>query len=407
MASYINGVKMVDAKFVAFGGKVWFPASQGGTSCDYECSVNGGVCSDAYFTNPSSSATVKENFDVLMMPKCNASCKDSGPILAEVIPYRALGPFLEFYWDFRNAQEDTIVDHIGGITAQIDSSTLRTTTGLVFGSKSTVLLFGNTVLGGAMTFEIITKLSAFHNHDRLFIFGGFLPGYADDIFLKTQQEGQLVFWVNDETGKGRTVGSRNPVTNEPFHMMLGIRYHITATVSATSMVIYVNGVKHGSDTSNPSPKIVPRVVQRKSSSLGGGSDSEISSFKIYFGAMTDTQVNAAYEAAFPFLEFFWNFTGTMGGNSYTDSVKGIVATMRSGNGGALPQRTTTGVVMVGTGATSSTANKGGFLELALGTQVTGGPMTVELVIKWSAFNWWSRLFDCGNGESSDNIVVAN
>ena len=43
----------------------------------------------------------------------------------------------------------------------------------------------------------------------------------------------------------------------------------------------------------------------------------------------------------------------------------------------------------------------------LDAKVMGGPMTIVGVIKWNAFQTSSRLFDCGNGPDSDNIIIRN
>ena len=50
--------------------------------------------------------------------------------------------------------------------------------------------------------------------------------------------------------------------------------------------------------------------------------------------------------------------------------------------------------------------KGGYVELDLGTMKLGGPMTIVIVGKMNALNVYSRLFDCGNGKRSDNILVS-
>jgi hypothetical protein len=66
--------------------------------------------------------------------------------------------------------------------------------------------------------------------------------------------------------------------------------------------------------------------------------------------------------------------------TFVDKISGITATIESDNSGDMPHRSATGVVMVGT------SDKGGFLELALGSEILGGPMTIEGVLKWNAFN---------------------
>jgi hypothetical protein len=93
------------------------------------------------------------------------------------------------------------------------------------------------------------------------------------------------------------------------------------------------------------------------------------------------------------LSYFWDFTGTAGGNTITDSVSGIAATL---DGGAT--RTSTGVVLSG----SSLALQ----HIALAQITLGGAMTIIGVIKWNAFNHNSRLFGCG-GWGTDGIIFKN
>ena len=94
-------------------------------------------------------------------------------------------------------------------------------------------------------------------------------------------------------------------------------------------LLYVNGVL--SDSGSP---YLPNIVAVTSCFLGwdpeqGYFSGEVSSLKIYSGAMTQAQVTEAYKALFPILEHFWDFAGETGGSTYTDSVKGIAATMKS------------------------------------------------------------------------------
>jgi hypothetical protein len=102
------------------------------------------------------------------------------------------------------------------------------------------------------------------------------------------------------------------------------------------------------------------------------------------------------------LKFAWDMKGTHNDTHITDSVSGIVATLMSGNGGALPTRTATGVVMVGTGSAISSSNAGGFIAMAMPT--FGGPITIEIVGTFSKFNYDSMLFSCGTHGGFEDIV---
>jgi hypothetical protein len=139
----------------------------------------------------------------------------------------------------------------------------------------------------------------------------------------------------------------------------------------------------------------------------------VNAFGVTFGSLscaTLTSGGKAFdftcEASKAILAFAWDFRGGSG-ITIVDSVGGVVATLKQGNGGDFPTRSATGVVMVGTGPTESSSNAGGYIDVNLDAVVFGGAMTIEVVVVWNAFNYQSRAFDCGNWQGSDNIVLGN
>ena len=98
-------------------------------------------------------------------------------------------------------------------------------------------------------------------------------------------------------------------------------------------------------------------------------------------------------SALPTLEFYWDLTGASGGMTIADSIAGVVATLTDG-----ATRTATGVVLDGVN---------GYVDVNLDAKILGGAVTIVGVVKWNAFNQHSRLFDCGNGQDSDNILMGN
>ena len=342
--------------------------------------------------------------------------------------YEANFPFLEFYWDFRGGSGTTVTDSIGGIVATLmrgtsgDSSVVgalptRTATGVVMvgtGATSSTSNAGGyidldaVILGGPMTVELVVKCnSAFNFYSRFFACGN---GNDDNIIVNNNAAiGQLTWDV-------RQGNTPKPIFSFNYtDLTIGIRHHIVTTVAGTTMRSYINSMLKGEGTNGHEPVSMTRrncYIGKSNSDGDGYLNGEVSSLKLYSGAMTQADVTAAYEANFPFLEFYWDFRGGSG-TTVTDSIGGIVATLMRGTSddgtvvGALPTRTITGVVMLGTGPTVSTSNAGGYIDLNLGAVIFGGPITVEGMLMWNGvFNFKSRLLGCGNGRD-DNIVVGN
>ena len=179
--------------------------------------------------------------------------------------------------------------------------------------------------------------------------------------------------------------------------MLGVWYHIVTTVSGTTMRSYINGALQGETTNGWEPNTIARsncYVGKPNWVSEGHLNGEVASLKIYSGAMTQAEVTAAYKAAV-ILNFDWDFKNAAT-NTIVDSVGGIVATLTNADGTG---RTATGIALDGTND---------HLVLDFSSTQLGGPMTIEVVGKWVAFNSYSPLFDCGNaGGDNSNIDIFN
>jgi hypothetical protein len=164
------------------------------------------------------------------------------------------------------------------------------------------------------------------------------------------------------------------------------------------MKSYIDGVLKGTKTDGWEPTSMTRSNCYIGKSTHWASDGylsgEVSSLKLYSGAMTQADVTAAYETARLAPLFFWDFRSAAS-DTIIDSVGGVVATLTNGDAN---DRTATGITLNGVD---------GHIVLDLDAVVFGGAMTVEVIVTWNAFNSWSRAFDWGNGESSDNIFVSN
>ena len=114
-------------------------------------------------------------------------------------------------------------------------------------------------------------------------------------------------------------------------LIAGQRYHIVATVSGTTMTTYINSVAEAKKVDGWEP----RTMRRSTCTIGapgaapprgqtphGYFSGVVSSLAIYRGAMTQAQVTAAYAAAFPILEFAWDFRGVSLQPSTIDAIQG-------------------------------------------------------------------------------------
>ena len=114
-------------------------------------------------------------------------------------------------------------------------------------------------------------------------------------------------------------------------LIAGQRYHIVATVSGTTMTTYINSVAEAKKVDGWEP----RTMRRSTCTIGapgaapprgqtphGYFSGVVSSLAIYRGAMTQAQVTAAYAAAFPILEFAWDFRGVSSQASTLDAIQG-------------------------------------------------------------------------------------
>ena len=248
----------------------------------------------------------------------------------------------------------------------------------------------NVILGGPLTFLAIVKWNTLVDESRLFDFG---VGEASDNIIVSVTSAGMLEWSIYQGSLPSTLQSSGAA------IVPGLRYFIVVTVSEhIGMTMYINGAKE----STGHPNFLPLLVERENCYLGKSNwagmnvpnlAGEITSFKVYSGAMTETQVLTAYESEFLILEYDFDFQGPAVVNTVLDGVHGVIATLHGGY-----ERTNTGVIFQGVD---------GYADVDLDLIVTGGPLTIEVVVKYNELNSNSRLFDCGNGATANNIILAN
>ena len=178
-------------------------------------------------------------------------------------------------------------DSVGGITTALVGST-RSATGVVYNGVDgyTDVNLATVALGGAMTVVGKIKWTGFNSDSMLFTCGG---GQAsDNIFVcNNGVTGMLKFRTyRGSTGKG-------PSTASTSDLVIGEWVHVVATVSGTTMTIYINGVVKATTTAGWTPTLMtrPACYIGKSNWAGDGFlAGEVASLAIYSGSMSPTQV---------------------------------------------------------------------------------------------------------------------
>ena len=290
-------------------------------------------------------------------------------------------------------------DSISGISTTLVAGATRTATGMVFdGVDGFVNLnLDAETMGGPMTVEGVIAWKAFTTASRLFGCGN---GQGSDNIAIFSSGNGLTWAIYNDAGE-----SKHATYSAISTLDVGVQYHIVVTVSGTTMTSYINGVKEKEVTNGWEPSLKTRTkcyIGKSNWGTDGALSGEVSYLKIYSGAMSQAQVAAACAAAFPTLQYYWDFTGTTGGVTATDSIHQKVATFQAGTGGAMPTRSVTGV------AIGNVVGTGGFIGVNFDAEKLGGPMTIVVVMKWNAFHDSARLFDCGNnglGTYKENNIV--
>ena len=376
MRTYLNGVM----KSESVAG--WEPATMARSRCYIGKSLN---ANDAYFSG-----------EIAYLKIYSGAMSQ-----AEVtVAFQASVVTLAYSWNFAAAANDDIVDSTFGVIATLTNGAAsdRTATGITLDGVDSHLRLefdaSAIVLGGAMTIEMMVIWNAFNFRSPIFDCGN---GQQDSFAVTNVDSLGALGWYVFRGSESKTTRTETAGQELSVELAIGQRYHIVATVAGTTMRSYIDGVMKSESTVGWEPISMVRTDCTLGKSNGGDGyfNGEISSFRYYTNAMTAAEVAATFEAAFHRIHFFWNFAAAAS-DVVVDSVGGISAILRSDNGGTMPVRTATGIILAGSGPDTLDTHAGGFVELALGSSVVlGGAMAVEMVVMFkSAFNFYQRLFEC-------------
>ncbi|GMH71215.1 hypothetical protein TL16_g05594 [Triparma laevis f. inornata] len=171
--------------------------------------------------------------------------------------------------------------------------------------------------------------------------------------------------------------------------------HVVVTVSATNMKIYKNGVLVGTNTDGHEPNVLTRTqhwLGRSAWLDDGYFDGTIAYVKMWHGVeLQHSDVKELY-APHNTAHHFWDFRGCTTGGTVMDSIAGdLVATPMNG-----PVCLPDGLRLDGSDDYAD-----------IGDWEWGGTTSIEVYVKYDSFNYYSMVFNFGNGYNSDNVYLRN
>ena len=329
-----------------------------------------------------------------------------------------------YAWEFRNATGSaTVYDMVSGVAADPSGAT-STSEGMVFDGVDDYVNLTPFLFGGTFTIEFMVKAEPSFENDW------------DKILTAHQASPTKYHYVqfNGSTGKivlaGTSSGGAATTSTSSSSSFL----HVVMTIDNTSSIFYVNGVQEGTGSGYTYDKLVytnlflGQDYPTKNHPLTG----TIAYFRIWQDtALSASDVARLYtnrNAVGPKLDFHvnnqlslaitenglalpeydvemkgnevsctkptyaWEFRNNTSTNTVYDLVGGKEAT---------PQN---GATSDSTGMTFDGTND--YVNLTP-WQIGGEPFSVEMYVNYTAFNSNSHVFSFGDGQSDDNIFIAN
>ena len=241
--------------------------------------------------------------------------------------------------------------------------------------------------GGAVSFEVYVKYDSFNSWSRVFSFTGDSEDGA--VYLTNNGYLSVIDWTIWQGSSKKDVETSN------FDSYSWT--HVVVTAKGGTMKVYKNGVLVGTRDDAYEPKTMYRTkniigAAYWDSTLNNHLDGTIAYLKMWHGrelsASDVTYVYAPHNKA----HHFWDFRGCTTGAGVRDGIAGdLAATPANG-----PTCSASGITMDGIND---------FVNI--GDWNWGGAVSFEVYVKYDRFNSWSRIFDFGNGASSDNVYLAN
>ena len=250
-----------------------------------------------------------------------------------------------------------------------------------------------------MTFSAWVNYDSFQHWSRIFDFGD-AAGNNNILLANQTTTNNLALEIRAANG---TSGGQLVIEN---FWSANTWIHVTATISDTGLMrIYKNGELAGElqSTVIPTEKVRNHnYIGRSNWSSDSYFDGQLDEITISNSALDSSEVQSLYQDSLnnisDITEVSYNFAE--GSGSQANDSNGSNSNLTLNNGVQWQSDSATGH--------NSILNFDGTNDYGnISNLETGGAMTFSAWVNYDSFQSWSRIFDFGDGESNNNIVLAN
>ncbi|GMH70764.1 hypothetical protein TL16_g05489 [Triparma laevis f. inornata] len=287
------------------------------------------------------------------------------------------------FWDFRGCTT-------GGPTCSVD--------GIRFDGSNDYADIDDWTWGGTTSFEVYVKYDSFNKWSSVFDFGSGAP--SDNVLLANKGTTSTIQWNIYRGSSQKYLRRSNWVSSTWTHIVLTVKGRILKMYKNGAFVgSYTNGFEpealiqsQNDDDDAKAPVRSQHWLGRSALSSDGYFDGTIAYVKVWHGVeLQQSDVTHLY-APHNSAHHFWDFRGCTTGSPVTDSVAGD-----------LDARPTSGPTCSADGISLDGSND----HVNLDDWEWGGTTSFEVYVKYDSFDSWSRIFDFGNGEYNENVLLAN
>ena len=329
-AIYVDGVEVIRQEVdlnvrEIFGGAVYLPVM----GAIETCALGGYGYSDGIINGGGGGVIKDHGFDGEISRFRIFNGALDAKAVAEL--YVADMPILEHDWNFIGAESDVVVDSVGGVAAMLVNRTVRGEWAVELNGQGAFIDLNmkehSRMFGGAFTIEMVLSVSSINDllMGPMFFAGSALwsSGSTATVALfhfvhPITPHDDLTLYVG--RSKDGSDGSEELIMSADFDAVFPLqrRLHVIATVQLNALSLFINGslVAKRTDIMEPFIAMVPSIREHTFVGMIPAINTEhedykrqflhgdVSLVRLYSGAMTASQVSAAYgstHALFPTL----------------------------------------------------------------------------------------------------------